>query len=123
MGSRMNTLHRRVRTGEKPEQQSRTHSQRFHVRLEADEITLKPVHQLIHVLLGDRRIDLEGRRNDGGRRVARERRADLGAIERETRKVSPDVVRTRVSPHRVLEPSSRDLEIVGGVSPATNVGR
>jgi len=78
---------------------------------------------MLHVLLGNRRIDHEVLRNRGSRWVVPEWGADAGVIEREKRKVSPDVVRGRVSPDYIFEPSGSDLIIVGGVTPATDAVR
>ena len=87
--------------------------------MESDQISLKAIHQIIHILGGNRRIDHEICRNPGSRWVACEWGNDGGIIEREKRKISPDVVRGRVWPDYVFEPAGSDLIIIGGVTPAT----
>jgi len=100
-----------------------THVRRLSVRLESEEVSLKVVHLIIHVLLGHSRVDHEvhrGRRNIWG---TSERGRKIGVGVREKREVPPDVVRVWIHPDLVFEPAGIDLKIVVGITPATNAGR
>ena len=78
------------------------------------------VNQIIHSLLCRSRVDHQVLWKYS-RRVIWEL-VENGVSKREQREVSPDVVRAWIRQDYVFKPASRDLVIVGGVTPSTNAG-
>ena len=100
-----------------------THSRRLGVGLESDEITLKVVHRIIHVLRGHGGVDHQAHRDRRSEWIAGERGKEQGVREGEKRVIPPDVVRAWIDPDLVFEPAGRDLIIIVGIAPATDAGR
>jgi len=86
-------------------------------------ISLVAVHHRVHVGLGQGRINQEGRITGGSERIISPRGNDLGVSKRVKREVSPDVMGGRIRPDHVFETAVVDLEIVLGITPATNAVR
>jgi len=100
-----------------------THVRRLSVRLESEEVSLKVVHLIIHVLLGHGRVDHELHRGRRSIRVTGEREKKVGVGEREKREVPPDVMRVWIHPDLVFESAGIDLIIIFRIAPTTNTGR
>ena len=100
-----------------------THSRRLGVGLESDEITLKVVHRIIHVLRRHGGVDHQAHWGRRGEWIIGEGENKQGVREGEERVVPPDVVRAWIDPDLVFEPAGRDLIIIVGIAPATDAGR
>ena len=119
----MNPLHRPVRTTEELGRQRQTYRNRLRIGLKSYKITLEIVHRIIYVLLGHSRVDHQVCQWRRSRRVTGEYVNGVGEPERIKRVVSPDSVRAWIRQHYVFESTSRDLIIIGGITPGTDAGR
>lgn len=101
--------------------QGQTHDGGLGVGVESDEITLKVVGYIGHVLWGHGGVDHEvGWRGRSGRVIGEGGREVSEGVKGV---VPPDVVRDWVGPDLVFEATGGDLEIIVGVAPATDTGR
>jgi len=93
---------------------------RIGVSLHSGVISDVAVHHRVHICLSQSGIDHE---SQIGRRSIRSISPRSGGIwvgEREEREVPPDVVGTGINPDQVAETTVVDLEIIRGVTPATD---
>lgn len=94
-----------------------TYLRTFEISLETSEVAEETVQQEVVISCGETSVD-QNRWIDGrGQRIVREL---IGYIRQGLEsELPPNTMRTGVHPHDVLEASCRDLNIVIGISPAS----
>ena len=90
--------------------------------MESEVITSIVCDQTIHILFGHSGVDHKAYWSWGTLGITCEWGLDVGVTERVKREVPPDVMGVWIRHDHVFEPAGVDLEIIVGVTPATNTG-
>ena len=97
--------------------QTTTYLRTFEISLETSEVSEETIQQEVVVSRGETSVDQNCWIDGRGQRIVREL---IGYIRQGLEsELPPNTMRTGVHPHDVLEASRRDLNIVIGISPAS----